>query len=162
MKIHSQKDFFAGLMFTGVGLAFALGATQYTLGSTEQMGAGYFPFVLGWVLAVLGALIVLTALLRPTQDGDRIGAFAWKPLCHVLGANLAFGALLMGYAPLAIPPMGMVVAIFALVFIASAARVGFCWKETLALAAVLSAGSYVVFVWALHVPMAVWPAFMTS
>ena len=46
MKIKSQKDFFAGLMFMGVGVAFAWGATTYNVGNGARMGPGYFPLLL--------------------------------------------------------------------------------------------------------------------
>ena len=55
MNIKSQKDFFSGLMFTVVGGAFAYGATSYTVGTGARMGPGYFPLVLGVILALLGA-----------------------------------------------------------------------------------------------------------
>ena len=42
MKIKSQKDFFSGLMFLVVGLAFAIGASNYTIGTGARMGPGYF------------------------------------------------------------------------------------------------------------------------
>ena len=51
MKIKSQKDFFSGLMFTVVGAAFAYGATSYTVGTGARMGPGYFPLLLGVILA---------------------------------------------------------------------------------------------------------------
>ncbi|NBX22059.1 MAG: hypothetical protein EBR58_12120 [Betaproteobacteria bacterium] len=56
MKIQSQKDFFAGLMFTVVGGSFAAGASQYTLGSGAKMGPGYFPLILGLMLAAYWAV----------------------------------------------------------------------------------------------------------
>ncbi|TAH10112.1 MAG: tripartite tricarboxylate transporter TctB family protein, partial [Curvibacter sp.] len=37
MSIKSQKDFFSGLMFMGVGAAFAWGATGYTIGDGARM-----------------------------------------------------------------------------------------------------------------------------
>ena len=52
MKIKSQKDFFAGLMFMGIGTAFAWGATSYNIGTGARMGPGYFPLILGILLAV--------------------------------------------------------------------------------------------------------------
>ena len=54
MKIKSQRDFFSGLMFTAVGVAFAWGATTYNVGSGARMGPGYFPLMLGIVLAFIG------------------------------------------------------------------------------------------------------------
>ena len=54
MNIKSQKDFFSGLMFMGVGVAFAWGASSYTIGNGARMGPGYFPLALGVLLAILG------------------------------------------------------------------------------------------------------------
>ena len=54
MNIKSQKDFFSGLLFMGAGVAFAWGASSYTLGTGARMGPGYFPLALGVLLAVLG------------------------------------------------------------------------------------------------------------
>ena len=38
VKIKSQKDFWSGLMFLAVGLAFAWGATFYNFGSSARPG----------------------------------------------------------------------------------------------------------------------------
>ena len=46
MRIKSQKDFFAGLLYMGIGIAFAWGATNYNIGDGARMGPGYFPLVL--------------------------------------------------------------------------------------------------------------------
>ena len=91
MNIKSQKDFFAGLMFMVVGGSFAWGATKYTIGEGARMGPGYFPLLLGIVLALLGAFILFESLVVDTEDGEKIGSIAWKPLGFIIGANLAFG-----------------------------------------------------------------------
>jgi len=52
--IKSQKDFFSGLMFAIIGAGFAWGATSYSVGTGARMGPGYFPMLLGILLAVLG------------------------------------------------------------------------------------------------------------
>ena len=57
MKIKSQKDFLSGLMFLVVGGIFAWGATSYSIGTGARMGPGYFPLLLGVLLAVLGAIV---------------------------------------------------------------------------------------------------------
>src|SRR3990167_8707111 len=94
VKIKSQKDFFAGLMFMGVGVAFAWGATTYNVGNGARMGPGYFPLLLGILLAIIGGAITFKATTVETQDGDKIGKWAWKPLFFILAANFAFGILL--------------------------------------------------------------------
>jgi hypothetical protein len=160
--IKSQKDFYSGLMFTLVGAGFALGAGNYSVGTGARMGPGYFPMMLGIVLAVLGAFVTFYSLVEHTEDGDKVGAFAWRPLGYVLGANLAFGVLLGGLPSIGLPAMGLIAAIFALTIIASKAGDSFVWKDVILLALVLSAGSYVAFILLLKLQMPVWPTFITG
>ena len=162
MKIKSQKDFFSGLMFMGIGVAFAWGATNYNIGNGARMGPGYFPLYLGIVMTILGAVITLKALVVETMTGDKIGKWAWKPLFFVILANLVFGALLAGLPYFGIPAMGLIIAIYALVFIASMAEQGWKFKSTFILATVLAVGSYVAFVVALKLQFVVWPEFITG
>ena len=73
MRIKSQRDFFAGLLYMTIGIAFAWGATNYTIGNGARMGPGYFPLLLGIVLAVIGAIVMFRALVVETADGEPIG-----------------------------------------------------------------------------------------
>ena len=160
--IKSQKDFFSGLMFAIIGGAFAWGATSYSVGTGARMGPGYFPLLLGILLAILGAFTVFYSLVEHTEDGDKVGKFVWRPIVYVLGANVAFGILLAGLPSLGVPAMGLIVAIFALVIIASRAGDRFNLKEVLILATVLSVGSYTAFIMLLKLQMPVWPTFITG
>jgi hypothetical protein len=162
VNIKSQKDFFAGLMFMGVGVAFAWGATTYSVGTGARMGPGYFPLMLGVLLAIIGAAITFTALVFETEGGDKIGKWAWKPLIFVIAANVVFGLLLAGLPSIKFPAFGLIVAIYALTFIASMAEAGWKFKTTLILATVLAAGSYIAFVLALKLQFPVWPSFITG
>ena len=162
MNIKSQKDFFSGLMFMGVGMAFAWGATTYKVGEGARMGPGYFPLYLGVMMTILGAVITFQSLVVETMGGDKIGKWAWKPLFFVILANLVFGALLAGLPYFGIPAMGLIVAIYALVFIASMAETGWRVKNTFILATILAAGSYVAFIMALKLQFPVWPFFITG
>ncbi|WP_372826285.1 tripartite tricarboxylate transporter TctB family protein [Polaromonas sp.] len=162
MNIKSQKDFFAGLMFMGVGVAFAWGATTYNVGVGARMGPGYFPLLLGILLTVIGAAVTFTSLVFETEGGGKIGKIAWKPLIFVIGANVIFGVLLAGVPALGIPAFGMIVAIYALTFVASMAEAGWKFKATLILATVLAVGSYLAFVLALKLQFPVWPSFITG
>ena len=162
MTIKSQKDFFSGLMFMGVGTAFAWGATTYTVGNGARMGPGYFPLMLGVLMAILGAIITFKSLVVETEGGEKIGKWAWKPLLFVILANLVFGVLLGGLPSLGLPAMGLIVAIYALTFIASMAETGWKFKNTFVLATVLAIGSYIAFVFALKLQFPVWPVFITG
>ena len=162
MKIKSQKDFFAGLMYLVVGGSFALGALEYNVGTGARMGPGYFPLILGVILGLIGLVISFKATLSGPSDGDPVGKWAWRQILFILGANFAFGILLVGLPALGIPGFGLIVAIYALVIIASFARKDVDMKETLILATVLAVGSYVVFVWALNLQFPVWPSFIVG
>ena len=162
MKIKSSKDFASGLMFMGVGTAFAWGATSYNVGTGARMGPGYFPLLLGILLAIIGLVITFKAMTVETADGDKIGKWAWKPLFFILAANFAFGILLGGLPSLGIPAMGLIVGIYALTFISSLAGNEFNAKGVFVLATVLAIGSYVAFVWALKLQFPVWPSFIAG
>ena len=162
MRIKSQKDFYAGLMFSACGVAFAWGATTYNVGEGARMGPGYFPLMLGIVLTLLGLAVVARAMAVETEDGDPIGRWAWKPLGYIIGSNVVFGILLGGLPKFGIPAMGLIAAIYALVIIASLAGDRFSLKESLILGTVLALGSYLAFVVLLKLQFQVWPSFISG
>jgi len=162
VSIKSQKDFFSGLMFLVVGAAFAWGATSYSVGTGARMGPGYFPLLLGVLLAILGSVIMFYSLVVETPSGDKIGTFAWRPIGYILGANLVFGVLLGGLPSIKLPSMGLMVAIYALVVIASKACDNFKLRDVLILATILAVGSYLAFIVLLKLQMPVWPTFITG
>jgi hypothetical protein len=160
VKIKSQRDFFSGLMFLVVGIAFAWGATNYNVGEAARMGPGYFPLMLGVVLAALGAFIIFESLVVETEDGEPIGKWAWKPLGFIIAANVLFGVLLGGLPSIGLPYMGMVVAIIGLTFVAALAGDKFNAKEVAILSVILAVGSYLAFIVLLKLQFPVWPAFV--
>lgn len=162
MALASQKDFVSGLMFMVVGGSFAWGAVDYEIGEAARMGPGYFPFALGLILVLLGALVTFNAFKSGPPGGDKIGAIAWRPLVFILGANLLFGALLVGIPSLGFPAFGLIVAIFGLVVMAGYAREGAKLKESLILAAILAVGSYLAFVKLLNLQFPVLPWFLAN
>lgn len=161
MRIKSQKDFFAGLMFLAFGIAFAWGATNYTVGEGARMGPGYFPLMLGILLSIIGLFVTFEALVVETEDGEKIGSFAWKPLGFIIGSNLIFGIALGGLPKLGIPAMGLMVGIFALTFVAAKAGDEFKAKEVFFLAIFLAILSYLAFILLLKLQFPVWPSFLT-
>ncbi len=161
MRIKSEKDFFSGLMFLLVGIAFAWGSSSYSIGTGARMGPGYFPMVLGVLLAVLGLIVTITALIVETPNGNPVGSIAWKPLVFIIAGNLVFGASIGGLPSIGLPPMGLIFGIFALTFVASNASDEFNFKEVLILAIVLSLFSYAAFIMLLKLQVPVWPTFLT-
>ena len=149
MKIKSERDFWAGMMFLVVGIAFAWGATAYNFGSSARPGPGYFPFGLGVLLALLGALELFKALTIESEGGDPIGHVAWKPLIVILAAVGIFGV--------ALPRLGLVITLPLLVLVSSWASDEFSVKATLINALVLITMSWLIFVKGLSLTIPVWP-----
>lgn len=151
MRIKHQKDFWSGLMFLAVGLAFVGLAQRYDLGSAQRMGPGYFPTVLGGLLAVLGLAITIKGLAREEPGGD-VERFHFGPLAVVLGAVALFALLLR--------PAGLVAALLALIVVSAYASHEFSVREVIPLAAFLVLLVLAVFIWGLGMVVPVWPAFM--
>jgi hypothetical protein len=149
-------------MFIVVGAAFALGASSYSIGTGARMGPGYFPLVLGVLLAILGIAVTFTSLVVETEDGDKVGKFAWKPLFFIITANLVFGACIGGLPMIGLKPLGLIVGIYLLTYIASHAGDEHKFKEVAVLATVLAILSYVAFIVLLKLQFPVWPAYFTA
>lgn len=64
MLKRDLRDILAGVFVCIVGLFFALVGTNYSFGTAARMGPGYMPVVLGWILFVLGLLIMIPAFFR--------------------------------------------------------------------------------------------------
>jgi len=152
MKIKSERDFWSGLMFLGVGLGFAWGATFYSFGSSARPGPGYFPFGLGILLALLGAFTLFEALTIETEDGEKIGAWAWKPLIWITASVAVFGY--------ALPRLGMVISLPLLIVVAASAGDEFKPKEALVNAFILTLGSWLIFIVGLKLTIPLWPPFL--
>lgn len=153
MQIRHAKDFFSGLMFFAVGAVFVVLSRDYAMGNAQRMGPGYFPTLLGGLLAVLGLVIAIKGLVRPAPDGG-IERFHFGPLLIVLGAVTLFGLLLR--------PAGLVVALLALIGVSAYASHEFRLREVVPLAIGLVVLVLAVFVWGLRMVIPVWPAFVAQ
>ena len=117
---------------------------------------------MGILLALIGSVITFKAMVVETEGGDKIGAWAWKPLFFILAANFVFGILLGGLPSIGLPAMGMILGIYALVIISSLAGNEFSLKGVLGLSTILAIGSYLAFVVLLKLQFPVWPSFITG
>jgi len=154
VKIKSQRDFFSGLMFLVVGLAFAWGATDYSMGSGARPGPGYFPMMLSVLMAIIGAIVIFTSLTIEVEGGDPVGDIAWRPLLVVVAAIVLFAV--------ALPRLGLVITTPLLIIVVSFASTEFKWPGVLIASVVLDVFSWLVFVKGLNLTIPLWPAFMTA
>ncbi len=147
MRIRAPKDFWAGVMFCAFAAVGVLAARGYSIGSAGKMGPGYFPLWLGGVLGVLGAILIGRSL---ALDGEPVPRFHLLPLTVIAVAVCLFGLL--------IEPLGVVVALAVLTVLTAWAGPQFRLTEAVALTVALIVFSVGVFVYALGLPLAIWPS----
>lgn len=153
MQVRNKKDFVSGLMFVGVGLFFSYVATTYNMGTPAKMGPGYFPFWLGIVLALIGAVVTMASFSKKAPE-EEIAKWDWPSVLWVTGSVVVFG--------LALAYLGLVISVLALVYISAMASHEFHWKGTVVNAVILNVIAYVAFVWGLKLQFQVWPSFFTA
>ena len=118
MKIKSPKDFWSGLMFISSGLFFAIWAIiHYQMGTAVRMGPAYFPTVLGFLLAVLGLVILVGSLVA---EGPKVPQIFLRPLVMI-----SIGCVLYGYL---MKPLGLTGATAALVYVGALGGHEFRWN----------------------------------
>ena len=146
MKIRSQEDFWAGLMFIGFGILAVVVARNYPMGTAMRMGPGYFPTYLGAISIVIGALLTGRSLLIA---GEGIGRWGWRPLLWLSAAFASFGLL--------IERAGFVFALAALIVASSlSGRDTRTWELALLIVALIG-GSVGLFIYGLELPYQLFP-----
>jgi len=137
-----SKDFWSGVIFLVAGLASVGFARSYTMGTTMRMGPGYFPTVLGGLLALIGLALMVRAWF---QAGTPVGRLPFSKLALVMVSNVLFALLLRR--------LGLAGALILLVVVSAYASKRFRWPVALALAVGLAAGSSFIFTWLLRLPI---------
>jgi hypothetical protein len=147
MTIRAPKDFWSGVMFLAFAAVAILTARGYSLGTAARMGPGYFPLLLGGVLAALGLLLIGRSLVL---TGEALPRFQPLPLSIIVVAVGLFGAF--------IEQLGLVVTLAALTMLSAWAGPGFRWTEAAVLTIALVIFSIAVFVYALGLSLPLWPS----
>jgi Tripartite tricarboxylate transporter TctB family len=147
MRIRAPKDFWSGVMFCGFAVVAILAARGYSPGTAGKMGPGYFPLLLGGLLATLGGILIARSVVL---SGEPVPRLQLLPLAIIAAAVCLFGVL--------IEPLGLVVSLAVLTLVSAWAGAQFRLMETLALAAALIVFSVGVFVYALGLPLNIWPS----
>ena len=141
ITIRNQEDFWAGLLFIGLGLLAIFVARDYPMGAAMRMGPGYFPT---WLGAILAALVAMSSLMALQFDGPKVTRFAWRPVILLSVAFFVYGW--------AMDVLGFVPSLALLIFITSLAGQEFRLKDTLILMVGLITGAWVLFIWLLELP----------
>ena len=144
--IRSPQDFWAGVAFTAAGGAFLVGARRFAMGTPADIGPGFFPAIVAGLLVLVGAWLAVKAL---AIDGPAFEPLRLRPAALVIAGLAAFGLI--------IERGGLILAVGALVLIASAAGGKVKPLHTAILAAALIAIAIGVFRLGLGMQIRLWP-----
>lgn len=142
--IKNTKDFWAGIIYSAVGVSAFILSRDYEMGSAVRMGPAYFPTVLGGLLFLIGMISIVRSFLRP---GVPVSGYAFRGLLLVTVSTFLFGFLVRG--------AGLVIALPILVVVSSYASSHFHLGKSLVVAAGLTMFCLLVFLKGLGVPLPV-------
>jgi len=159
MAVFSRwtKDHWGGALLVATGAAVIAAALGYRVGTLRQMGPGFFPLVLGVLLALAGvAQIAATPFARPGPAAPEAPPPAGAEHAHLAGPVVQWrGWLCIVGAVAAFVVLGthggLVPASFASVFVAALGDRRNTVRDAALLAAVMTAFGVAVFHYGLRV-----------
>jgi hypothetical protein len=143
-----KRDVLAGLLFVGLAGWGAWASRSLQVGSSSNLGPGYFPGILILILVGLGVAVLIRGLLNPAEPTVR--DWSLRPILFVTLSGLAFFVL--------VQRGGLVAAISGTVLIGAFAGPRPRLLTLLLLSLGLALVSVSVFVWALGMPLPIWPS----
>jgi putative tricarboxylic transport membrane protein len=145
-QVLLRQDFAGGLVVIAVAAFAFWQGTDLTFGTLGSVGPGMLPLGLAVLLGMLGALLVLGAVL---EGGPPLDRWSIRGPVFVLGAVVAFG--------LAVRPLGLVVAGPLAIVIGAFASDEVRWGETLLFGGLMTAFCIGLFKFALGLPIPLMP-----
>jgi hypothetical protein len=124
------------LLFVGFGLAVAWGATSYNVGTPGRMGPGFFPFVLGILLALLGLGVLASGWLK--RERETFGPTPWRAIICITASAAVAGVLLERF--------GLAPAVIASTFIGALSEPRANWLRVAAVSIALVIFAWLVFI----------------
>ena len=143
----TSKDFLAGNLYMAFGLLGLWLGRSLDVGTASAMEAGYFPRLVCALLIAVGAALAGTSLLRAGETPER---GKWRPLILITLSCLAFALLLH--------PLGLVLTLLVSILLACLAGGNIRPIPFLLLCLVLIVANVGIFVLALRIQIALWPA----
>ena len=108
----NHQDFWAGIMFLGLGILAVYLARDYPIGRAMRMGPGYFPTYLGWLMIIVGSIVGGRSFFRDPTEEEVTTKWAIVPLA-LMPASVAVFAVL-------IDTVGLVIAVLSMLVLANA------------------------------------------
>jgi hypothetical protein len=148
----ARRDVWSGALLVAIGIWVLVEGYSYDTGSLTRMGGGFFPVVLGLILAALGAVIAISALPAASFSVAKI---RW-PKADTTELR-GFAAIVLGVVSFIVVVrfFGLAPAAFATVFVAALGDRTSTVKGSVILALVMTVFAVGLFSYVLHVQLPV-------
>jgi hypothetical protein len=142
------KELAFGLFLIALAVV-AFGSTNtLSVGNAADMGPGFVPRALAWVILGFGAAFCVASLLKSAQEP--LPEPAWRPLLAILASIAVFAVLFS--------TLGLIAACIGCVLAAGTATSPVRWGRLFLFGPVLAAFSALLFVKGLGLPFKLWPS----
>jgi putative tricarboxylic transport membrane protein len=148
VRVLNPQDFYGGMALILLALIAFVASNDLPGMRGFAFGPGTAPRLFAATLALLSLGVVVGGLLTA---GPHISGYKIRGVVFIIGAILVFAAT--------IRPLGLVIASFACMVCCAAAAEDIKWRETLIIAAVVTAGCSLLFPYGLNLPFQLWPRF---
>ena len=145
LRVRSPQDLGAAIVFIVIGLAGLYLGKGLTFGTASQMGPGFFPTWLNFLIIAIGVGVGVKAL---AVEGPPIERFQLRPILFIVAAIVVFGFLIQA--------VGLALSAALMTIFAAYARRGVKMTETILLAAGLAVFSVILFIYVLGQAVPAW------
>jgi hypothetical protein len=143
------KEMAFGVFLIALALTAFAATARLSIGTAADMGPGFVPRVLAWVILGFGAVFCVTGALKAAEP---LPAPPWRPLLAILAAIAVFAALFS--------TLGLIAACMGSVLVAGTAAGPVRWGRLVLFGPALAAFSALLFVKGLGLPFQLWPSFL--
>jgi len=148
LRVQNPQDVYGGMALILLSLVAFVASNDLPGMRGFAFGPGTAPRLFAFALGILSLGVVVSGLLTV---GPQVTGYKIRGVIFIIGSILAFAA--------SIRPLGLVVASFATMVICAAAAEDVKWRETIAVAVVVTAFCAILFPYGLNLPFQLWPRF---
>jgi putative tricarboxylic transport membrane protein len=148
LRVQNPQDVYGGMALILLALTAFVASNDLPGMRGFAFGPGTAPRLFAFTLAILSLGVVVGGLLTAGPD---VSGYKIRGVVFIIGSILAFAAT--------IRPLGLVIASFSCMVICAAAAEDVKWRETIIVAAVVTAFCAVLFPYGLNLPFQLWPRF---
>ncbi len=148
LRVLNPQDFYGGMALILLSLTAFVASNDLPGMRGFAFGPGTAPRLFAFVMALLALAVVATGLM---VKGPHVTPYKIRGVVFIIGSIFAFAAT--------IRPLGLVIAAFATMVICAAASEDTKWRETVLVAAVMTAFCAFLFPYGLNLPFQLWPRF---